>query len=162
MIQKTGSPQLHTKMFSYIILAQTCLRTHKPGFPSHCPKSKPMNQEEILSQFEAWNSALQTGEPGNVAALYASDGILLPTLSNKVRHNHEEIKDYFVHFLAKGPVGKIDEANVRLFGEIAINSGVYTFTFKDGSAAQARFTFVYRKDGDRWMITEHHSSQMPE
>jgi uncharacterized protein (TIGR02246 family) len=121
-----------------------------------------VSETEIASLFDEWNSALQTGNPKNVAALYESNSILLPTVSNKVRHNHEEIEDYFVNFLAKGPEGKIDEANVRTFGDVAINSGVYTFTFKDGSAVQARFTFVYRWNGQRWMIVEHHSSQMPE
>ncbi|MES9966602.1 MAG: nuclear transport factor 2 family protein, partial [Sedimenticola sp.] len=76
--------------------------------------------------------------------------------------NHEEVEDYFVHFLAKGPVGEIDEANIRTFGDIAINSGIYTFTFKDGAVVQARYTFVYRWNGERWLIIEHHSSQMPE
>ena len=121
-----------------------------------------MSKNEILSLFDEWNSALQTGDPKKVAALYEYNGILLPTVSNQVRHNHEEIEDYFVHFLAKGPQGKIDEANVRIFGDLAINSGVYTFTFKDGAVVQARFTYVYRWNGERWMIVEHHSSQMPE
>jgi hypothetical protein len=67
-----------------------------------------------------------------------ANAILLPTVSNKVRHNHAEIEDYFVHFLAKGPRGAIDEANVQTFGNIAINSGVYTFSFQDGSAVQFR------------------------
>ncbi len=121
-----------------------------------------MTQNEITALFDEWNAAIQTGDPKNVAALYESNGILLPTLSNKVRHNHEEIEDYFVRFLANGPVGKIDEGNVRTFGQIAINSGIYTFSFKDGTSVSARFTFVYRWNGERWMIVEHHSSQMPE
>lgn len=121
-----------------------------------------MNTNEISALFDKWNNALQTGEPKNVAALYESNAILLPTVSNKVRHNHEEIEDYFVHFLAKGPQGKIDETNIRTFGSVAINSGIYTFTFKDGSSVSARFSFVYRWNGQEWMIVEHHSSQMPE
>lgn len=121
-----------------------------------------MSENEIKGLFEAWNDALQTGDPKQVAALYASDAILLPTVSNQVRHNHAEIEDYFVHFLAKGPAGKIDESNVRIFDQIAINSGVYTFTLNDGSVVPARFTYVYRREGDRWLIIEHHSSQMPE
>lgn len=121
-----------------------------------------MNKNEIIARFDEWNNALQTGDPKKVSALYAPDAILLPTVSNKVRHNHEEIEDYFVHFLAKAPAGVINESNVRIFDGIAINSGVYTFTFGDGSAVQARFTFVYAWDGERWLITEHHSSQMPE
>ena len=111
-----------------------------------------MEKSEITALFKQWNSALKTGDPKQVAALYAADAILLPTVSNQVRHNHAEIKDYFVHFLAKGPQGKIDESNVRIFGELAINSGVYTFTFKDGVTVQARFTYVYRWDGRRWSI----------
>ncbi|MGB0414261.1 MAG: SgcJ/EcaC family oxidoreductase [Coraliomargarita sp.] len=121
-----------------------------------------MNTTEITSLFDKWNAALQTGEPKNVAALYETNAILLPTVSNKVRHNHAEIEDYFVAFLAKGPVGKIDESNVRTFGDVAINSGVYTFTFKDGASVQARFTYVYRWNGQDWKIVEHHSSAMPE
>ena len=121
-----------------------------------------MNENEIMELFNQWNGALQTGDPKKVAILYETNGILLPTMSNKVRHSHEEIEDYFVHFVAKGPEGKINEANIRTFGQFAINSGIYTFTFKDGSAVQARFTFVYRWNGERWMIVEHHSSQMPE
>lgn len=121
-----------------------------------------MARGDINSLFDEWNGALQTGNPKNVASLYEANAILLPTVSNKVRHNHEEIEDYFVHFLAKGPQGKIDEANVRVFSDIAINSGMYTFSFKDQSSVQARFTFVYRWNGQRWMIVEHHSSMLPE
>ena len=121
-----------------------------------------MTDNEVLALFDEWNSAVQTGDPKQVAALYEGNGILLPTISNKVRHNHEEIEDYFVTFLARGPEGKIDEANIRTFGDVVINSGVYTFSFKDGAVVQARYSFVYRWNGMRWMIIEHHSSQMPE
>lgn len=116
----------------------------------------------ITTLFEQWNSALQTGDPKKVTALYETNAILLPTVSNQVRHNHEEIEDYFVNFLAKGPKGTINESNVRTFGDLAINSGVYTFTFNDGASVQARFTYVYRWNGEDWKIIEHHSSAMPE
>ena len=119
-------------------------------------------KSEIISLFTTWNNALATGDPSQVVTLYERDAILLPTVSNKVRHNHSEIEDYFVNFLSKGPQGKIDESNVRVFHQLAINSGVYTFTFNDGATVQARYTFVYRWNGDQWLITEHHSSQMPE
>lgn len=121
-----------------------------------------MSDSHIAALFEEWNTALQTGEPKNVTALYESNAILLPTISNQVRHNHEEIEDYFIHFLAKGPKGVINESNIRTFGNIAINSGIYTFTFSDGNSVQARFTYVYRRNGQRWLIVEHHSSALPE
>ena len=117
----------------------------------------------VLALFERWNAALATGNPDEVTALYAANAILLPTVSNRVRHNHAEIRDYFVSFLAKRPQGVIDEANVRfLADDLVINSGVYTFTFGNGDQVSARFTYLYRHIDDEWRIIEHHSSAMPE
>lgn len=122
-------------------------------------------EKDILTLFDKWNQALATGNPDKVVACYADNAILLPTVSNQVRHNHAEIRDYFVHFLKLKPNGTINEANTRLLGDIAINSGVYTFSLtKDGKPAttQARYTYVYQKINDEWLIIEHHSSAMPE
>ena len=121
-----------------------------------------ISNDIILNLFDDWNKALQTGNPDEVVKLYDKKAILLPTLSGQVRHTHEEIKDYFVHFLSKKPIGKINESNIRIFGNLAINSGIYTFNFKDGSSAEARFTYVYKKvDENNWIIVEHHSSLLP-
>lgn len=119
---------------------------------------------EIAKQFITWNQALQTGEPDKVVACYAEDAILVPTLSAKVRHNHDEIRNYFEHFLTKNPRGKIVEENIRIYDDVAINSGIYTFYLSEDEIqtdTDARFTFVYRKQKDRWMIVEHHSSLLP-
>jgi uncharacterized protein (TIGR02246 family) len=119
---------------------------------------------EISDQFVLWNKALQTGNPDNVVACYAEDAILLPTVSAKVRHNHHEIRDYFVHFLAKKPRGRIIEQNIRIYDNIAINSGLYTFSLTengDQADVAARFTFVYQQYDDSWLIIEHHSSILP-
>ena len=121
-----------------------------------------MNNNEITSLFDDWNRAIKTGNPEKVVALYDENAILLPTISNQVRHNHDEMKDYFIQFLDRGPQGIINEANVRIFDNIAINSGIYTFTFNDGMSVEARFTFVYQLNDGQWKIIEHHSSQMPE
>ncbi|MBW2406544.1 MAG: SgcJ/EcaC family oxidoreductase [Deltaproteobacteria bacterium] len=122
-------------------------------------------KNEIQNLFVIWNDALQTGNPDNVVACYAEDAILLPTVSAKVRHNHDEIRDYFVHFLSKKPHGRITEQNIRIYDKMAINSGLYTFSLaKDGGHTDvaARFTFVYRKYDNEWLIIEHHSSILPE
>jgi len=121
-------------------------------------------KNEISDQSVAWNKALQTGNPDNVVACYAAGAILLTAVSAKVRHNHDEIRDYFVHFLSKKPRGRIIEQNIRIFDTIAINSGLYNFSLtEDGVHADvaARFTFVYRKYEDGWLIIEHHSSVLP-
>ena len=83
-----------------------------------------MTHDEVVGLFDTWNAALATLDPDSVTALYADDAVLLPTVSNQVRHNHEEIRDYFVSFLQKKPQGVIDESNVSVLSEThATNSG---------------------------------------
>ena len=120
-----------------------------------------MKNDIFAELFNAWNRALQSGDPERVTELYAPDAVLVPTLSNQIRHNHAEIHDYFVHFLRKGPTGIVNESNTRTFDQLLINSGIYTFAVGDGTSLQGRFTFVYRWNGERWRIIEHHSSLMP-
>jgi uncharacterized protein (TIGR02246 family) len=106
---------------------------------------------------------LSTLNPDTVTALYADNAVLLPTVSNQVRHNHEEIRDYFVGFLHKSPQGVVDEFNVNMLSDTHVtNSGIYTFTFGDGSKVSARFSYLYVASDDGWKILQHHSSAMPE
>lgn len=122
-----------------------------------------MKEADVLGLFDQWNTALSTLNPDTVTALYADNAVLLPTVSNQVRHNHEEIRDYFVGFLQKSPQGVVDEFNVNILSDTHVtNSGVYTFTFGDGSKVSARFSYLYVASDDGWKILQHHSSAMPE
>ncbi|MBE9201409.1 SgcJ/EcaC family oxidoreductase [Nodularia sp. LEGE 06071] len=129
---------------------------------TNCPK---VTRPEIAGLFDRWNRSLQTGDPNLVTQNYARNAILLPTVSNQVRRNHEEIQDYFVKFLQQKPVGKINYRSIRLYCGVAIDSGTYTFTVVNNDQIQevpARYTFVYNRVGNKWLIAEHHSSAMPE
>ncbi|MEA5580639.1 SgcJ/EcaC family oxidoreductase [Nodularia harveyana UHCC-0300] len=127
-----------------------------------CPR---VTRPEIAQLFDRWNNSLQTGDPNLVTQNYAKNAVLLPTVSNQVRQNHEEIQDYFVKFLKLQPVGRINDRNIRLYCGVAIDSGTYTFRIINNGEIEdvkARYTFVYHKFGNEWLITEHHSSAMPE
>lgn len=129
-------------------------------------KDVQASEPEIEYLFDSWNNALQTGDAATVAAYYANDAVLLPTISNKIRTDHKGIRDYFGHFLALQPNGRIDEKNITINGNIAINAGIYTFTVtKNGQEEEikARYSFVYERQNDgEWLIINHHSSAMPE
>ena len=124
------------------------------------------DRSEILTLFAQWNTVLLSGDAGQVSALYSEDAILLPTVSNKIRHNRVEIEDYFEHFLLKKPDGQIMQHNIRRYNDLAINSGIYYFTLKPAvgevTVIKDRYTFVYRKMNGQWLIIEHHSSVFPE
>ncbi len=113
--------------------------------------------------FERWNRSLQTGDPQKVAANYAERSILLPTVSNKPRLTAVEKEEYFHHFLANKPIGKIDSRTIEIGCTTAVDAGLYTFTFgATGAQVKACYTYTYKWDGKQWLITSHHSSAMPE
>ncbi|WP_277207846.1 SgcJ/EcaC family oxidoreductase [Isoptericola croceus] len=121
----------------------------------------------IDALFGQWNAAVESGDPEEVADLYASDAVLLPTLSPEVRTTRAGIVDYFEHFLAKNPSGERLQSYVTVLdGRSAIDTGVYRFTFtdEDGTTtfADARYTFVYEKQHGQWLIVNHHSSLLPD
>ena len=119
-------------------------------------------EKEIASLFDRWNGSLRTGDPKKVVANYAKSSVLLPTVSNKPRMTPDQKEDYFKHFLENKPVGKIDSRTIEIECNTAIDVGLYTFTFGDGSQVKARYTYTYKWDGHQWLITSHHSSAMPE
>jgi uncharacterized protein (TIGR02246 family) len=126
-------------------------------------KCKQTSEKKIAALFDRWNDSLQTGDPHKVVANYAEDSILLPTVSNQPRLTPEEKEDYFEHFLADEPSGKIDFRRIYLGCNVAVDAGLYTFTFaRTGAVVPARFTYTYRWDGSQWLITSHHSSALPE
>lgn len=126
------------------------------------PGCEPPFKSEVAALFERWNAALRSGDPKKVIATYAPGSILLPTLSNRVRFTASEKLDYFTYFLKRHPEGRIDDRLIEVDCNSAVDSGIYTFRFGDGSQVRARYTFTYKRiDGD-WLISSHHSSAMPE
>lgn len=86
---------------------------------------------------------------------YAPRSILLRTVSNKPRLTVEEKEDYFRHFLEHKPVGTIDFRFVMIECNTAIDAGLYSFKYADGTVVKARYTFAYGWNGDNWLITSH-------
>ncbi|MGA0609731.1 SgcJ/EcaC family oxidoreductase [Caldimonas sp. KR1-144] len=133
-----------------------------PGVYARSEVCHATSEKEVAALFDRWNASLQSGDAKKVVENYAAKSILLPTVSNKPRLSAAEKEDYFEHFLARKPVGAIDSRNIEIDCNTAIDAGLYTFSFADGTAVHARYTFTYKWDGKRWAITSHHSSAMPE
>ena len=124
---------------------------------------KRSSKKEIASLFDRWNRSLKSGDPDQVVKNYARNSILLATLSNKPRLTVAQKKSYFKSFLANKPAGKINYRKIEVNYDTAVDAGIYTFTFaKTRAVIKARYTFTYRLNKNRWLITSHHSSRMPE
>ena len=124
---------------------------------------KRSSKKEIASLFDRWNKSLKSGDPNKVVKNYAKNSILLATLANKPRLTVAQKKSYFKFFLANKPAGKINSRKIEVGYDTAVDAGIYTFKFaKTGAVVKARYTFTYRFNRNKWLITSHHSSRMPE
>lgn len=123
---------------------------------------EPPFKTEIAALFDRWNAALRSKDPKKVVANYAPGSVLIPTLSDRVRFTATEKEDYFVHFLKRHPEGRIDDRVIEVDCNSAVDSGLYTFRFGDGTQVRARYTFTYKRLDGEWLISSHHSSAMPE
>lgn len=132
------------------------------SFAAGAAACAPVTQAQVGALFDRWNDSLRTLDPDKVTANYASDGVLLPTVSNNPRSTPAEIRDYFVKFLKGEPRGTIDKRIIRIGCNVAQDVGTYTFKFKDGTSVHARYTYVYELVNGQWLIAHHHSSAMPE
>lgn len=141
-------------------------RAARPARPPHHPYARP-SRTEIAALFDDWSSALATGDPDLLAARYAPDAVLLPTASARIRTTHDEIRDYFTHFLRRGPrAAKIRTVISVLGRDSALDCGLYAFTVTDPvtgapETLEARYTYLYERRGGKWLITHHHSSRLP-
>jgi hypothetical protein len=98
--------------------------------------------------------------------LYSDDAVFWGTLSPTVRADRAALRDYFVTAFRVLPGLKVafGEELIRVYGATAVNTGYYTFSYaKDGETKSlpARYSFTYVKNGDHWLIVDHHSSAMP-
>ena len=123
-------------------------------------------KEEVAAVTAKWAEVFADDNPDRILALYDKNAVLWGTLSPKRRDDPEAIKDYFVKAFAALPQHKVSFGDqlIRVYGNTAINTGYYTFSFvKDGEAKSlpARYSFTYVKKGKKWLIVDHHSSAMP-
>jgi uncharacterized protein (TIGR02246 family) len=127
------------------------------------PPPADISEGQVRSLFYLWNDALATGDSKIVAKRYASDAILLPTVSDEPRTDYEGIKNYFDKFLTLKPQGVITNGKVKIGHNWAEDAGIYEFTMgTTGAKVKARYSFIYVYEKGEWKISHHHSSVMPE
>jgi uncharacterized protein (TIGR02246 family) len=130
------------------------------------PITMTAEQASVLAALDTWITTLTTGTPEQVAALYAEEAVFWGTASPSLRTTPQEVKRYFELFTSElhNPSVIYHHPHVRVYGDVAINSGYYTFFFeRDGKmmSLAARYTFTYRRQGNNWLIIDHHSSAVP-
>ena len=160
---------------SMVILVCAPLGGYAKGGNFHMsPETEVQNSSERIQQVQAayytWvkDLAEAKGNPKHVVKLYASDAILLPTLSDKIKFNNkDQLAPYFEKLTSYNQLN-VETTLLKTFvsNDVAVNTGTYTFSYMspDNKLVElpARFTFVYKLKGDKtWLILTHHSSALP-
>jgi len=122
-------------------------------------------REAIAAATAAWGDAFNSRDAARLTALYDTDAVLIGTSAKKPAVGKAAIAAYFAD-AAQRSTNRValGEHAVRVYGDLAIDSGLYTFFEVRGGAAvmtPARYTFVYRKRDGKWLIVEQHSSRVP-
>jgi uncharacterized protein (TIGR02246 family) len=120
--------------------------------------------DEIEGALSHWLNTLADGDAVQMSDLYLDNGILLGTVAPEILQGRLQIQEYFEMFLGKNPIGSIDTFILQNFGDICVADGTYTFELDGEGGRQsvaARYTYVWKKENDKWMIATHHSSVNP-
>ena len=130
------------------------------------PTISRQSKDDVADAARLWAEIFALNDPDKILALYSEDGVLWGTLSPTIRSDRAALRAYFVSAFATLPNAKVSfgEQLVRVYGNAAVNSGYYTFSFsKDGETKSipARYSFTYVKDGNDCKIVDHHSSAVP-
>ena len=123
-------------------------------------------KEDVAAATAKWAEVFTDDNPDPILALYDKEAVMWGTLSPTRRDDPAAIRDYFVKAFKALPGHKVTFGDqlIRVYGDTAINTGYYTFSFvKDGqpTTLPARYSFVYVKRNGAWKIVDFHSSKLP-
>ena len=121
-------------------------------------------KEDIAAATTKWAQTLGQNDPDAILLLYAPDGVLWGTLSPTVRAVGRAARLFRYGVQSSAGPQTFGEQLIRAYGNTGVNTGYYTFSFnRDGETKTlpARYSFTFVKQGENWMIVDHHSSAMP-
>ena len=147
---------LRILLAAFILIASGCRTLESPQTA----------KQEIAATTQAWIDGMTRHDMEAVLALYDPEAVLWGTRSPTLRDNPAAVRQYFEILRKVPPSYKavLGEQRIRVYGDIALDTGTYTFSeIRDGKEVvrPARFSFVYRHRGGRWLIVDHHSSAVP-
>jgi uncharacterized protein (TIGR02246 family) len=131
-----------------------------------CATQAPSAGEgDVIAAAEAWGAAYGSRDPARIAGMYAKDATFWGTTMKGIATDPPAVFTYFKDAAAR-PNARVrfDSHNVRVLGDVATDSGAYTFLDQRDGAAVAnasRFTMVFQRREGKWVLVHHHSSRLP-
>lgn len=126
--------------------------------------ASPNAENEIEEATISWVEAFNSRNPVRIASMYAPDAAFWSTTSKTIRATPAEIADYFSDAAIR-PESRVrlGEQYIRVYGDVGLNSGTYTFTDIRGGylvSRPARFSMAFQKRDGKWVLVDHHTSEV--
>ena len=118
--------------------------------------------DEVRAAGKLWIEGISKGDPDYMVSLYDEHAILHGTVSPVLREGHALIREYFAALTSPPTMKFVEPQHIRIFGDVAVNTGNYETKIGTNAPVKLRYSFVYHKVGSKWLIVDHHSSRMPE
>lgn len=152
------------------VLLAVLLQDAQPLDPATAAPSQDKAKAEVVAALKKWVAAMNAGQgPAPLMDLYADDAALFATQNPALLTTAEGRAGNF-NGLADRQKEKdykceLGDFVTHVFGDGAVNTGFYTFSFTSEAGEPVvspfRFSFTYRKAQNGWLIVSHHSSPKP-
>lgn len=133
--------------------------------PLSCDDPRSQCRNELIQALEDWKDAYNSRDPRRLQQLYAPGALITDDEFTSVPLSGAALPAFFDE-MAQRPTARMRwlVGNLQFFGETAVRSGHYDFTEQiDGEAKTrpVRYSFVYQRSGDRWLIILQHTTLRP-
>lgn len=129
------------------------------------PPANAAPEDDVAAVTQEWAKAFAEHNIEKIVAFYAKEATLWGTNALSLRTTPDELRGFFQStFRIPNVRITFDSQVIRVFGNVAVAAGNYTFNGGSGDDRQsilARYSFTFLKKGERWLIIDHHSSPMP-
>jgi hypothetical protein len=143
------------KLVHKIIFAMFLFST--PVFAADTPK--------VEDAIKGWKAAVESRNIDKIVSFYDKKAIMFPAFAIKPLTTRAQLTEYYKKVTANPDVKvEITETHPRQFGNVALNSGLYTLSYtQEGESIviPSRFSFTYILKDGKWVIVDHHSSKVP-
>jgi uncharacterized protein (TIGR02246 family) len=160
MSQHTARARIGRALVSLAIAATVAA----PAFsaPVGSGNSKP---DQVSAATAAWAAAYNSRDPAQILGTYDNDAMVWTPTGRAIAIGPTQIKDALQDVPAHpGARVEIGEQHVRVYGDMAVNTGTLTFSeSRDGQhvVRPARFTMVLRHHDAQWFIVALQTSYNP-
>ncbi len=117
-----------------------------------CMQVPQTDLEGLKAMQDVWQSAFDTKDPAELAAIYAEDGALLPP-NSEMTNGRAAIEAYWAEFQASGIGAEITDTEVYAHSDLGYTVGTFIATDAGGATIdEGKYVVIWRNVDGKWQM----------